>query len=282
MSDMENTTVLDEVQALAQEQQTHTEQEDVSEIEQEQIEDQTLDVEQQEQKPEKKWVEFTPEQQKKFNDVYKQVKMSDERNKILTQMLETQQAQLDELKQRFSKTDQAEAENILKTRLQEAREYGDLDMEMKILKEINDFYSGAKAQPEQKQVKKQEINLPEEPEARYVVALAQETDDSGQPLRPWLSENHPRYKTMLTQASIIAAEFDARGEAADITIVMKELDKRMNAKQNTRAPDPFSANLTTSRASSNIKPKLSAQEKAIAAKLGMSEADYLDGKLNYR
>lgn len=272
-------TVMDAVQQLANESQEEHENDEIEEIDQPAEQDQSED-EGQEEKPKKEWVEFTPEQQAKFNDVYKQVKMSDARNQMLTKMLEEQQKQLDDLKGRFSQTDQAEVERVLKTRLQEAREEGDVDKEFKIMGEINEFLSSQKSKQAEK-TKETKQDIPDDPETRYVVALAQETDDSGQPLRPWLSDKHPRYKSMLTQATIIAAELEAEGETADITKVMKRLDERMNKKPNPRSPDPMGGNLTTSKNSNNIKPKLSAQEKAIAAKLGMSEADYLDGKLNY-
>lgn len=266
------TTVLDEVQGLAAE----------NEDAQEQVEDVNEEAEESEEavddgKPKKEWVDFSPEQQKKFNDMYKQTKMSDARNQMLTNMLEEQQKQLDELKGRFSQTDQAEAEKILKTRLQEARDEGDMDKEFKILDEIMAFRRSEK----QEKPKEQKSNLPEDPETRYVVALAQETDDNGQPVRPWLVESHPRYKSMLTQATIIAAELETQGKEADIPTVMKLLDERMNKKPNTRGVDPLGSNLTTPRSGPTIKPKLSAQEKAIAAKLGMTEADYLDGKVTY-
>src|SRR3990167_4544304 len=59
----------------------------------------------------KKFVEFdTPEQQEKFNDIYKQMKMSDQRNQMLTEFLMEQQKQLEEVKGRFSQTDESEAE----------------------------------------------------------------------------------------------------------------------------------------------------------------------------
>lgn len=271
MSDTENQeeTVLDAVQNIASEQTEQQEEaQDTEVLEQE---------EPVEEDPKKKWVEFTPEQQAKFNDMYKQTKMSDARNQMLTKMLEEQQKQLDELKSRFSQTDQAEAEKILKQRLQEARDEGDVDKELKIFDELIAVRNAEK--PKAKEPQKQE--LADDPETRYVVALAQETDDSGQPLRPWLSDKHPRYKSMLTQAAIVAAELEASGKEADITSVMKLLDERMNKKPNPRSPDPLGGNLTTSKNTNNIKPKLSSQEKAIAAKLGMSEADYLEGKLTY-
>jgi len=272
MSNNEETeeTVLDVVQS-AQEGQTQ-ETENTEETQEEQVEESQEEID-----PKKKWVEFSPEQQEKFNDLYKQVKMSDSRNQLKDQMLEKAMAKIEELEKRFQNTDQAEAEKILKSRLQEARDEGDIDKEVQIFNELADLKKGPQ-KPKEKEVK---ADLPDDPETRYVVALAQETDDSGAPLRPWLSEKHPRYKSMLTQATIVAAELEASGKEADITSVMKLLDERMNKKPNTRSPDPMGGNLTTNRNNNNIKPKLSQQEKAIAAKLGMSEADYLDGKLNY-
>lgn len=278
MSNIENEnedtdeTVLDAVQNMAAEQQEDQQEEDEG-----QDDDSNQSAEEVDSK--KKWVEFSPEQQEKFNDLYKQVKMSDARNQMKDQMLEKAMAKIEELEKRFSQTDQAEAEKILKTRLQEARDEGDMDKEFKILDEIMDFRRSQKEQPKTKEQPK--VEIPDDPETRYVVGLAQETDERGQPLRPWLVETHPRYKTMLTQATIIANEMELEGKEFSLPQLMKTLDERMNKKPNTRSPDPMGANLTSNKNANNIKPKLSNAEKAIAAKLGMSEADYLDGKLTY-
>lgn len=238
--------------------------------------DQGNDTQENEGKEGREWVEFTPEQQKKFNDMYKQTKMSDSRNQMLTKMLEEQQKQLDELKSRFSKTDEAEAERILKERIQEARDAGDLEQEVKLFKELASFEKG----PKLKENKVPDIT--NDPDTKYVLALAQEVDDRGEPTRPWLNDKHPQYRSMLTKANIIVAELEADGEEATVPAVMKILDERMKKTPPSRGPSPMErGNLTTGKNGPNIRPKLSAQEKDIARKLGMSEADYLDGKQMY-
>src|SRR3990167_1125527 len=70
-------------------------------------------------------VEFnTPEQQEKFNYMYKQTKMSDSRNQMLTDLLQKQQTRLDELEGRFKQTDSADAERILLGKIKQARDSG--------------------------------------------------------------------------------------------------------------------------------------------------------------
>lgn len=262
MSDLEQETPTEEIE--------NTEVEATEEVE---VTEETQ--EEQSEKPEREWIEFTPEQQKKFNDVYKQVKMSDSRNQMLTKMLEEQQKQLDELKGRFSQTDEAEAERILKDKIQEARDAGDLDTEVRLFKELAAF---EKSVPK-KQTKVEAVD----PDTKYVLALAEETDERGEPTRPWLSNTHPLHRSMLTKAQIVVAELEADGIEPTLPAVMKILDERMNKKPTiSRAPSPLErGNLTSGKNGVNIKPKLSEQEKIIARKLGMSEADYLDGKTTY-
>ena len=183
--DDEETTVLDEVQNLAAEQadETAVQSQDEADYNNDQEDGNNPDNNEEEQpKGKKNWVEFSPEQQEKFNDLYKQVKMSDARNQLKDQMLEKAMAKIDELEKRFSQTDQAEAEKVLKSRLQEARDEGDVDKEIAIFQELAELKKGAQEKPKEQP----KSNLPDDPETRYVVALAQETDDNGALIRPWL------------------------------------------------------------------------------------------------
>ena len=106
---------------------------------QEQTQEAPANQDTQEEFDPKSRVDFNPEQQRKFNDLYKQVKMSDARNKMLADMNQKALDKIDELEKRFSQTDHAEAERILTSRLKEARESGDEDKADKIFQELIDF-----------------------------------------------------------------------------------------------------------------------------------------------
>lgn len=218
----------------------------------------------------KKRVEFsTPEQQKKFNDIYKQVKMSDSRNKMLMDAIEKQNQIIEELQGRFNQTDHAEAERVLNSRLREAREMGDDEKADKILQEIIDFKAEAKFKQltKPKEEKKQPKDY--DPDVETVVSFAQETDDRGNLLRPWIAQDHPQHQNAMKLASAIAISVNAEYGYVDIPEVMKRMDESLKQKpkplSNNRAPDPMRGNLTSSTSRSKV--NISSKEAEVLAKL---------------
>lgn len=231
----------------------------------------------------KRHVEFsTPEQQKKFNDVYKQMRMSDNRNKMLTNMLEEAVGKIDELKTRFNQTDHAEAERILTQRLKEARDAGDEEKADKIFQEIVDFKVDSKIKEKAIQnIKPQQKASYTDEDVQSIVRFAEETDESGKLRRPWISQNHPDHLNAMRMAGALALQVNAEMGYPDVEEVMKRMDDAMKSRPkalvgNTRAPDPMRGNLTNQPAKSKI--KLSPQEIQIAKKLGVKPEDYLKWK----
>lgn len=227
-----------------------------------------------------------PEVQRKFNHLYKQVKMSDQRNQLKDQMLEKAMAKIDDLESRWSKTDHAEAEKMLMARYKEAKESGDDDKELKILNELIEFKADQKLQ-KTKQEKPAEPVKPQGLDAlgedgKYVYSLATETNDAGELVRPWLNEEHPRYRNALKHATLIASELEADTGDVDIADLMDRLDQQMNKKEppkvqpNKRALDPMRSNLTNKDTRGKI--KISADEAAVAKKLGVSLEEYVKWK----
>ncbi len=221
-----------------------------------------------------------PKVQRKFNDIYKQMKMSDARNQMLSKMNEKALEKISELESRFSQTDHAEAERILTSRLKEAREAGDEDKADKILQEIIDFRVDSKIKkvvPKAPVVQQPAID---DTDVQTVVALAQETDIRGNLIRPWIAENHPGHKNAMKMASVLAMEVNAEMGYVDVGEVMRRMDDAMKPKAtsqgNSRAPDPMKGNLTNNSAKGKL--KLSSQELAAAQKLGVKPEDYLKWK----
>lgn len=225
-----------------------------------------------------------PKVQKKFNHLYKQVKMSDDRNKFQMDMLQKAMEKITELESRFSQTDVAEAERILKGRLKEARDNGDDEAETRILDEIISFKvdSKLKGKDSPKEKPKQEAAMPLDDDAKYVMQWAQETDDNGNPLRPWIAADHPQHKDMMRIAAIRAAEMNAENGYVDIQEIMQKVEQDMSKKtrapqSNSRIPDPMrGSNLTKPPLRGKI--KLSQQEVAIARKLGVPPEVYAKNK----
>lgn len=233
----------------------------------------------------KERVEFTtPEQQKKFNDVYKQMKMSDARNKMQSDMLAKAMDKLAEFESRFQQTDHAEAERILTSRLKEAREAGDEDKADKILQEIIDFRVDSKLKPKKSETAKQDDVSPEDLEnVRTVVQYAEAADENGNLLRPWINKTHPQHKDFMKLAGAVALQVQAELGYTDVNEVLIRMDDAMknkptrsSAPANSRGADPMRGNLTNTPAKGKM--KLSPQEMAAAQKLGVKPEDYLKWK----
>lgn len=228
----------------------------------------------------KERVEITdPKVQRKFNDVYKQMKMSDARNRMLTDMNSKALEKITELETRFNQTDHAEAEKILTSRLKEARESGDEDKADKILQEIIDFRVDSKLKPQKTEPEK--VDPLNDPDIRAVYNFAEETDDSGNLLRPWINAKHPQHQNAMKLAGAVAIQVNSDFGYVDVGEVMRRMDDAMKSKPktnggNSRAPDPMRANLTNQPPRGKI--KLSSQELAVAQKLGVKPEDYLKWK----
>lgn len=220
-----------------------------------------------------------PKVLRKFNDIYKQMKMSDARNKMLNDMNQKALEKISELESRFQQTDHAEAERILTSRLKEARDAGDEDKADKILQEIIDFRVDSKLKG-QKVEKPQPKPVMDDPDVQAVVHFAQETDIHGNPLRPWIDARHPAHANAMKLAGAVAIEVNAELGYLDVAEVMKRMDDAMKAKPkpqgNNRAPDPMRGNLTNNTAKGKM--KLSPQELVAAQKLGVKPEDYLKYK----
>lgn len=223
----------------------------------------------------------TPEQQEKFNYMYKQTKMSDARNQMLTDLLQTQQKQLDELRGRFQQTDSADAEKILLGKIKAARDSGDDAAEISAFSELADF-KAQKIISEKinKPAPAQQHNQAETPEAKYIMGLMQETDHTGQPVRPWFNEGHPEFNNALNTLETIKLKYI--GDPYALPKMMTELDQHMKVKMtetkqhqqgHSRIPHPMQGgNLTNMKQKTTI--KMTRQELDIAKKLGVDPKRY--------
>lgn len=223
----------------------------------------------------------TPEQQEKFNYMYKQVKQSDARNQMLTDLLQTQQRQLDALTQRNTQEDSANAEHLLTNKIIAAREAGDPVAEINAIKELGDFVAEKKLS----KVNKQEAPLSTAGDMRdaiYVQRLMLETGSDGKPTRPWLQETSPEFPNALTALETIATKY--AGDPQVLQKSLAELDQYMSKKTptpppanhphaNSRAPNPMQGgNLTNQNPRGTI--KMTRAELDIAKKLGVDPKKY--------
>lgn len=105
------------------------------------------------------------------------------------------------------------------------------------------------------------------PRAEALQAWFTETDAKGIPLRPWIDPAHPQHKIACAEMGAVIG----REPGGDIATWLPELDRRMGRVSNGQRTG-ITAPSTSRRPS--LKPTLSPAQKQIAAKMGLSEADY--------
>lgn len=174
--------------------------------------------------------------------LYKQTKTSDERNRALIahnkQLEEGLNALFEREGQRTHKEVASEyenARNFYMQELQSARDYGDGAKEAKILQDFIRLEASQmmqQAQPKQQPAQQQPQELPpfNAEEASYVTGLTKEKDESGKPLRPWLTKADPNFGKAVDIAKKIAKDLESKGQDASIYDIMPRLEKYMNAK----------------------------------------------------
>lgn len=227
-------------------------------------------------------VEFnTPEQQEKFNYMYKQTKMSDSRNQMLTDLLQKQQAQLDALNGRFQQTDSADAERMLLGKIKAARDSGDDAAEISAIGEMVDFKADKKFSERvntQKQAPYQQEQ--EAPDVRYVREFIEAADETGQQVRPWMNNNHPDQAVALQALENIKGKYI--GDPYALPKTLTDLDNFMRLKMTKQAPpsqaqmrgpNPLQgSNLTNVKQKTTI--RMTRAEIDIAKKLGVDPKSY--------
>lgn len=229
-------------------------------------------------------VEFTtPEQQQKFDYIYKQTKMSDQRNQMLTDMLQQATKRIEEVESRFKQTDSAEAERILISKIKGARDIGDDASEFAATRELAEFIADKKISEKinyQPQYQAPPVNPAD---IKYTEEFMYAADESGNLVRPWIQDGHPGQAEAIQ--FIEQAKQKYLGDPYALPKTLAELDNYMRGKPqltqqktppsspNTRAPSPMAGgNLTNNTGKTTI--KMTRQELEIAKKLGVDPKRY--------
>lgn len=231
--------------------------------------------------PKKDKVEFsTPEQLARFKAIEAQRNASDQRNRMYWDMIQEQQKRLETLEGRVKQEDTVNAEKVILDRLKNAQDEGNTE---ELTKAIDDLVKFRASASEKQEKKEQKVNIPQEisPDYQYVADLASETDENGNPLRPWLLDGGAQSPEIIKRAEELAAELSQANPNDPYLVpkVFKILDKEFSQpkpkeKPNNRAIDPLQgSNLTQQQQRGTM--KLSDQEIAICAKLGVKPEKYL-------
>lgn len=241
----------------------------------------------------------TPQQiQDRINFLTRQSKTSREDSDLikreyhqLRDALTVALSELSQIKGRQTKADQADAMATLNAQYREALENQDYDEAAR----INDLILDAKIEQRQAGVPpKANGQQPAQPqpraasyEDRFINEMANQTNEKGEYTRSYLRDGDPLNQRAAAETAIMVQEYAGRGQdfRQNMTSFMDELHTRMQqfmpkpaAPGHAPVLSGRGANLVSSAPRASV--KLSAEEKRIASKLGLSEEDYRKSKEN--
>lgn len=227
-----------------------------------------------------------PKVQERINDLYGQVKKSDQRNQMIiqhNQMLEQKFAQaieeIEKLKQSTKNVATEKVETELRSQLRSARENDDYDAIEKIEDKLDDLRFERRLEekaPPKIRVPTQQPQIDTETlkQAAYVEYLAQERDQSGNYVRPYLYDWHPDSEKASQMIKSIKQEFESTGKEAGVDLMMKVLDERMGKKpRNSSKTAEVLTNDSSDTPNRNV-VRLSQLEIDIAKKMGLTSEAY--------
>jgi len=233
-------------------------------------------------------VDLNSDQQKRFNNLYKQVKMGDEKNDALraenaklVKHFEGALDRIDAIESKGTETEYTSAMDRLKDDRKVARDEGDEDK----IDEINDSIADLKAEQTLKKEEKRDNSIsltPEPPPQSGINLTAEESNHfnnkmwesnaDGDLTRPWLHEGDDKYNDCLVETQKIMDEFAADDKPLSIPVMINRLDKVMKYEVGDSGEILSGGNLTTSN--NNEKVNYSEEQKYSAKKLGINSKEF--------
>lgn len=241
----------------------------------------------------------TPEQvQERINYLYSQVKNSDrekremrnilaEQSKLLTELSTSQNAVVNHLQDKSI----TETESSLRSQMKSAWEKGDNDTYFALQDKLDDLRIEKKMAAKNKPatVQQQPQNASQyaqqaqgtgelsETEYRITETWQNETDDSGNLIRPWAFGNDPNHRAALVEAQAVFN--NPRYANMSYEKKLEEVDKRMGTAKRSVSQAVMGGNLTTPTKTSKLTLTPKQQEIAIKTKYagaGKTEAEHLE------
>jgi hypothetical protein len=228
------------------------------------------------------FVEFSPEQQKKFNSMYKQARAADENNRYLmehSKKLEetvlTLSEKLEAINSKTSLKEGHDAVTTIKAELKRAIEEGDVDKQVELNSQLADIKAEQKLKAIQPKVEPKKIEAaPQQqvdPAQQYIDYLAKEKDSSGQIIRPWLHQNDPNYERALELSKEVAQRYIDQGRTPDIARVLYDVEMEITgeAKEPTKKQAQVLSGANFTRTKSNAKLNLTDEDRKVARRMGL-------------
>lgn len=247
-----------------------------------------------------------PEVQDRINYLYKQVKSSDETNKVIrteygkiADALAIANQQIESLTSRQVKQDDSDALQHIRNEMKRFRELGDDEQadkynEMLIdlkatqkLKEHEALQRKSYLEAQQQYLQQQQQQAPKfsKEEVDYATSLRDEKDETGTPLRPWMQADNKDLRLAQTLAADLVADREKKGEPVVLKDVFAELDRIMFEKHGIKSKKPTPkqpevlSGLNLTAPTKNVPIKLSDAEKFAARKLNVSTEQYAKSKM---
>ena len=218
-------------------------------------------------------VELTPEAQKRFNRLYAQVKSQE---RIQNEIIEQNRKLMDKLETYETKTKTTEHVSKLEQLKAERREYlmsGDLAKADELDEQIFELRSNKPKAPEPKTAE-QAYELQPEVKER-VVEWANEVDDTGEMLRPFILVGHPKHKTSMAIIESVLQDEALYGK--DVEDYVKAVDKALIANgimKAKRKTEPSVVLESSQRPSAGkVATKLSFEELHVAKRMYPNDPD---------
>ncbi|MGI9504394.1 MAG: UvrB/UvrC motif-containing protein [Geminicoccaceae bacterium] len=235
-------------------------------------------------------VEFTEEQQKRFNRVYGEMKRQE---KTMNQLLDDNKRLMELAEKREAREDETarnDGLSSLQQRERDALESGDYEEAQKIRDQITDLKLEAlktpdiepEPEPDDKKTTINEDYLSQDGREDRLIEWANETDDQNRLIRPWCDPKHVDHKQAIAAAEAYLRDPDTiekvnNGEMTfeDVLSAIEDVNGRISKAKGRKRPAatvlPGEGNV---RPGANGKIKLTEEQKAVAAKMGIDEERY--------
>lgn len=257
---------------------------------------------------EKKFVQTDePEVQKRINELYKNEKVANEKAILLQDELRriadnAEQREnfllekLNKIEGRYIEQDDEAALSSLRLQYNEAIQNMDYDTASKINEKIVDFKTEKKINTILTEKNRAENNQRQQVKPKPVYSDPHDEADAnrfqsekagdGSLARPWLQPNHPQFQDVIDVMAAISNGFIRKNQRPSLSAVMEKVDKWMglgnqkgssnqDSSSSLKHAPVLSSNTTLQASSDNQANKISDLERTYAAKLGVSDKDYL-------
>lgn len=229
-------------------------------------------------------VDLTPEQQARFDRVYRQVKATDRKNEALRQWNEQLQSRIEKIESSHDSRQSEDVERDLRKQLVEANQALDYEKAADLQVKLADVAAERKLAsvlkkqaPQQQQPKPQvqqqddgdDIFTPDE--AAVIKSWSEQRDATGKKVRPWTDGGHELSQDAVEEMRLILTS----PRYSNLTMGQKltELDKRMGlVRKEITTSQVLPGNLTNTKKTKTI--ELTREQEAMADRMGVSKEAY--------